>query len=61
MFTVFTTFGERLPGELRKDMIEWIEANRESFKAHTFMGMASRDMSFDTWFNNVRSNDYIGD
>ena len=25
------------------------------------MGMASRDMSFDTWFNNVRSNDYIGD
>ena len=61
MFTVFTTFGERSPGEVRKDMIDWIEENCESFKSHTFMGMASRDMSFDTWFNNVRSNDYIGD
>ena len=61
MFTVFTTFGERLPGEVRKDMIEWIEENLESFKSHTFMGMASWDMSFDTWFNNIRSNDYIGD
>ena len=42
-------------------MIDWIEENHESFKLHTFMGMASRDMSFDTWFNKVRSNDYIGD
>ena len=61
MFTVFTVFGERSPGEVRKDMIDWIESNRESFKLHTFMGMASRDMSFDTWINNVKSNDYIGD
>ena len=61
MFTVFTTFGKRSPGEVRKDMIEWIEENRESFKSHTISGMASRDMSFDTWFNNVISNDYIGD
>ena len=61
MFTVFTVFGERSPEEVRKDMIDWIESNRESFKLHTFMGMASRDMSFDTWINNVKSNDYIGD
>ena len=61
MFTVFTTFAERSPGEVRKDIIDWIEENRESFKLHTFMGMASRDMSFDTWFNNIRSNDYIRD
>ena len=61
MFTVFTTFRERSPGEVRKDMIDWIESNRESFKLHTFMGMASRDMDFDTWINNVKSNDYIGD
>ena len=43
MFTVFTAFGERSPGEVRKDMIDWIESNRESFKLHTFMGMASHD------------------
>ena len=61
MFTVFTTFGERSPGEVRKDMIDWIESNRVSFKLHTFMGMASCDMDFDTWINNVKSNDYIGD
>ena len=61
MFTVFTVFGERSPGEVRKDMIDWIESNRESFKLHTFMGMASRDMDFDTWINNAKSNDYIGD
>ena len=61
MFTVFTAFGERSPGEVRKDMINWIESNHESFKLHTFMGMASRGMDFDTWINNVKSNDYIGD
>ena len=61
MFTVFTAFGERSPGEVRKDMIDWIESNHESFKLHTFMGMASCDMSFDTWIDNVRSNNYIRD
>ena len=61
MFTVFTAFGESSPGEVRKDMIDWIESNHESFKLHTFMGMASCDMSFDTWIDNVRSNNYIGD
>ena len=61
MFTVFTTFGEKSPGEVRKDMIDWMEENRESFKLHIFMGMASHDMDFNTWFNEVRSNDYIGD
>ena len=59
MFTVFTVFGERSPGEVRKDMIDWIESNCESFKLHTFM--ASRDMDFDTLINDVKSNDYIGD
>ena len=54
MFTVFTVFGERSPGEVRKDMIDWIESNHESFKLHTFMGMASHDMDFDTWINNVK-------
>ena len=61
MFTVFTAFRERSPGEVRKDMIDWIESNCERFKLHTFMGMASHDMDFDTWINNVKSNDYIGD
>ena len=61
MFTVFTAFGERSPGEVRKDMIDWIESNCESFKLHTFMAMASHDMDFDTWINDAKSNDYIGD
>ena len=61
MFIVFTAFGERSPGEVRKDMIDWIESNCESFKLHTFMGMTSHDMDSDTWINNVKSNDYIGD
>ena len=61
MFTVFTVFSERSPGEVRKDMINWIESNWESFKLHTFMAMASHDMDFDTWINDAKSNDYIGD
>ena len=61
MFTVFTAFSERSPGEVRKDMNDWIESNRESFILHTFMAMASRDMDFDTWINDAKSNDYIGD
>ena len=48
MFTVFTTFGERSPGEVRKDMIDWIESNLKSFKSHVFMAMASQDIDFDT-------------
>ena len=61
MFTMFTAFGEKSPGELRKDMVEWIESNRESFKTDVFMAMVSRDIEFNTWFRKVRSNDYIGD
>ena len=61
MFTMFTAFGEKSPGELRKDMVDWIECNKESFKTHVFMAMTAKDMEFDTWFNSVRSNDFIGD
>ena len=61
MFTVFTAFGERSPGEVHKDMIDWIESNWESFKSHVFMAMASHDMDFDTWINEAKSNDFIGD
>ena len=61
MFTVFTAFGERTPGEVRMDMIEWIESNCESFKLHTFIAMAARDIDFDTWIKEVKSKDFIGD
>ena len=61
MFTMFTAFGEKSPGELRKDMVDWIECNKESFKTHVFMAMTAKDMEFDTWFKSVRSNDFIGD
>ena len=61
IFTVFTAFGERSSGEVRKDMINWIESNGESFKSNVFMAMASCDIDFDIWINEVKSNDYIGD
>ena len=61
MFTMFTAFGEKSPGELRKDMIDWIEENKEKFKTHVFMAMTTKDMEFDSWFKSVRSNDFIGD
>ena len=61
MFTVFTAFGERSPREVRKDMIDWIDSNLESFKSHVFMAMASRDIDFNTWFSEVKSNNFIGD
>ena len=61
MFTVFTAFGERSPGEVRKDMINWIESNRESFKSYMFMAMASCNIDFDTWISEAKSNDFIRD
>ena len=61
MFTMFTAFGEKSPGELRKDMVDWIEDNKEAFKTHVFMAMAAKDIEFDTWFKSVCSNDFIGD
>ena len=61
MFTVFSAFGERSPGEVRKDIIDWIESNLESFKSQVFMAMAARDMYFDSWITQVKSNEFIGD
>ena len=61
MFTLFTAFGEKSPGELRKDMVDWIEENKEKFKTHVFMAMTAKDLEFDSWFKSVRSNDFIGD
>ena len=61
MFTMFTAFGEKSPGELRKDMVDWIECNKEAFKTHVFMAMTTKDIEFDTWLKSVCSNDFIGD
>ena len=61
MFTLFSVFGERLPGQVRKDMVEWIESNLEVFKSKVFMAMAVLDMYFDSWLDQVKSNETIGD
>ena len=61
MFTAFTSFSDNSPGQVRKDMVEWIESNLELFKQQCFMAMAVRDIDFDTWFNQIKSNDFIGD
>ena len=58
---MFTAFGEKSPCEIRKDMVDWIKSNSESFKRHVFMAMVSCDIDFNTWFSNVKSNDFIGD
>ena len=51
MFTVFSAFGERSPGEVRKDMIE---SNLKTFKSQVFMAMAVRDIYFDSWINQIK-------
>ena len=61
MFTVFSAFSDRSPGQVRKDMIEWIESNMEMFKSQVFIGMAVHDIYFDSWINQIKSNDCIGD
>ena len=60
MFTVFSTFSESSPGQVRKDMLEWIESNLEMFKSQVFMAMAVCDIYFDSWINQIKSNECIG-
>ena len=61
MFTVFSAFGEKSPGQVRKHMIEWIESNLETFKSQVFMAMAVCDIYFDSWIIQIKSNEFIGD
>ena len=61
MFTVFGVFCDKSPGAVRKDLCDWINLNLEKFKQLCFMGMASKDIDVDQWFNNLKSNETLCD
>ena len=61
IFTAFSVFCDKSPGVVCKDLCDWIQSNLEIFKSNCFMGMASRDLDFENWFRNLKSNDTDGD
>ena len=61
MFTAFRVFCDKSPGTMRKDLCDWINSNLDMFKQQCVIGMATKDIDFDEWFTNLKSDETVCD
>ena len=61
LFSIFGRYSGDEPGVVRTLMIKWINENRQAFDKATFIGMAGKDVEFDTWLLNMESQRTVGD
>ena len=56
MYTMFSVFAEDSPQQVRRNMVQWINDNKQKFKSQTLLAFAAKDRDLDSWLSNMDSN-----
>ena len=56
MYTMFSVFAEDSPQQVRRNMVQWINDNKEKFDSQTLLAFTAKDHELDTWLCNIDSN-----
>ena len=48
IYTMFSVFAEGSPQQVRRNMVEWINDNKEKFKHQTLLAFTAKDSDLDT-------------
>ena len=61
IYTMFSVFAEDSPQQVRRNMVEWINDNKEKFEHKTLLAFTAKDSDLDTWLSTIDNNCTPGD
>ena len=61
IYTMFSMFAEDSPQQVRRNMVEWINDNKEKFEHQTLLAFTAKDSDLDTWLSTIDNNCTPGD
>ena len=60
MYTMFSVFMEDSPQQVRRNMVQWINYNKQKFESQTLLAFTAKDNELDMWLSNTDSNSTPG-
>ena len=61
IYTMFSVFAEDSPQQVRRNMVQWINHNKQKFESQTLLAFTAKDSDLDTWLSNIDNNCTPGD
>ena len=61
IYTLFSVFAEDSPQQVRRNMVQWINDNKQKFKSQTILAFTTNDSDLETWLSNIDNNSTPGD
>ena len=61
LYTMFSVFAEDSPQQVRRNMVQWINENKQKFESQTSLAFTAKDRDLDSWLSNIDSNSTPGD
>ena len=61
IYTMFSVFAEDSPQQVRKNMVQWINDNKQKFEYQTLLAFTAKDSDLDTWLSTIDNNCTPGD
>ena len=61
LYTMFSVFAEDSPQQVRRNMVQWINENKQTFESQTLLAFTAKDSDLDSWLSNIDSNSTPGD
>ena len=61
IYTMFSVFVEDSPQQVRRNMVQWINDNKQKFKYQTLLAFTAKDSDLDTWLSTIDNNCTPGD
>ena len=61
IYTMFSVFAEDSPQQVRRNMVQWINDNKQKFEYRTLLAFTTKDSDLDTWLSTIDNNCTPGD
>ena len=61
IYTMFSVFAEDSPQQVRRNMVQWINDNKQKFEYQTLLAFTAKDSDLDTWLSTIDNNCTPGD
>ena len=61
IYTLFSVFAEDSPQQVRRNMVQWINDNKQKFESQTILAFTANDSDLETWLSNIDNNSTLGD
>ena len=61
IYTMFSVFAEDSPQQVRRNMVQWINDNKQKFEYQTLLAFTAKDSDLDTWLSTIDKNCTPGD